>query len=316
MVGGTGVWVIVVAAGSGARFGGAKQFRDLGGQRVIDWAVQGAARQAEGVVVVVAADRVASVDSDAGPGVLVTAGGVRRSDSVRCGLALVPESADVVLVHDGARPLADAGVYRRVIEAVRCGADAVVPVVEVCDTMRWRSGGTADRSGLAAVQTPQGFRPDVLRAAHASGCDATDDASLAEAAGAQVVLVDGDPRNLKITSPDDLAVMEALLKAAAPGEFRGPGASHLEGAVSHEESGASHLEGAVSHRGPGASHLEGAVSHEESGASHLEGAVSRQESGTGEAAVRRGERRSASTASSSARRRNSEDTGMGGEGGG
>lgn len=249
-----GVWVIVVAAGSGARFGGLKQFRTLGSHRVIDWAVQSSAREAEGVVVVVAADRVESVAADARSGlltgkrysgrawrdpepeseqpradvpaaevpaadgptakVLVTAGGATRSDSVRRGLALVPSDAEVILVHDGARPLADSGVFRRVIAAVRDGADAVVPVVGVHDTMRWRSGGTADRSELVAVQTPQGFRADVLRAAHAGGADSTDDASLAESTGFEVVLVEGDHRNLKITSPYDLAVLETLSRAA------------------------------------------------------------------------------------------------------
>ncbi len=143
--------------------------------------------------------------------VVVVAGGVLRSDSVRCGLSRIPDDAEIVLVHDGARPLAADGVFERVIEAVRAGADAAVPVIGVTDTIRWRGGGTADRSRLAAVQTPQAFRPDVLRAAHAGGADATDDAALAEAAGATVVTVDGDSRNLKITEAHDLVTAEALL---------------------------------------------------------------------------------------------------------
>ena len=142
-------------------------------------------------------------------------GGVLRSDSVRCGLSRVPDDAEIVLVHDGARPLATDGVFERVIAAVRDGADAAVPVVDVTDTIRWRGGGTADRRQLAAVQTPQAFRADALRAAHAAGADATDDATLAEAAGAKVVTVEGDSRNLKITEAHDLVAAEALLKAGS-----------------------------------------------------------------------------------------------------
>lgn len=221
----SGVWVIVVAAGVGVRFGGPKQFQPLHGQRVIDWVVQEAARQAQGVVVVVSADRVAEMTADAQSGqlagtltsaglsteVLVTAGGVLRSGSVRRALALIPEEAEVIVVHDGSRPLADAGIYQRVIQAVREGAAAAVPVVDLHDTIRWRAGAVVDRSALVAVQTPQGFRADVLRTAHASGADATDDASLAEAAGAKVEFVEGDTRNFKITDPHDLIIAEALI---------------------------------------------------------------------------------------------------------
>ncbi len=212
-----GVWAIVAAAGAGNRFGGAKQFSPLGDRRVLDWTVQGAARWCEGVVVVLPpADEHAwrppeSLDDCCGP-VVVVAGGVLRSDSVRCGLSRIPDDAEIVLVHDGARPLAGDGVYERVIEAVRAGADAAVPVIGVTDTIRWRDGGTVDRSRLAAVQTPQAFRADVLRAAHSAGADATDDAALAEAAGATVATVDGDSRNLKITEAHDLVTAEALLR--------------------------------------------------------------------------------------------------------
>ena len=219
----SGVWTVVAAAGKGRRFGGSKQFSELRGALVLDWSVMSAALWSEGVVVVVpSADA-----SDAGgwspqqrallsqcqAEVSVVAGGVLRSDSVRCGLASVPDSAEVVLVHDGARPLAGGGVYERVIAAVRAGAEAVVPVVEIADSLRWRQGGAADRGRLVAVQTPQGFRADVLRAAHASGDDATDDAALVESAGTKIVMVDGDARNLKITAPHDLAVAEVLLDA-------------------------------------------------------------------------------------------------------
>ena len=217
------MWAIVAAAGEGHRFGGAKQFSRLGDRCVLDWAVRGAARWCEGVVVVLPEARTAGENAWRPPDspaecsgrVVVVAGGVLRSDSVRCGLSRIPGDAEIVLVHDGARPLAADGVFERVIGAVRAGADAAVPVVEVTDTIRWRGGGTADRRRLAAVQTPQAFRAGALRAAHASGADATDDATLAEAAGATVVTVDGDSRNLKITAAHDLVTAEALLQARA-----------------------------------------------------------------------------------------------------
>ena len=140
-----------------------------------------------------------------------------RSASVRAGLAAVPASADVICVHDAARPLASPDIYRRVIEAVLDGADAAIPAVAVTDTIKaidrpvdvasdgWgRVVETPDRSRLVAVQTPQAFRADRLRAAHASGSDATDDAALVEAAGGTVVVVRGDTNNRKITEPGDL----------------------------------------------------------------------------------------------------------------
>ena len=215
------MWAIVVAAGEGHRFGGAKQFQPLGDRCVIDWAVQGAARCCQGVVVVLAAARTVGEDAwsptvaadGGGGGIVVTAGGVLRSDSVRCGLSRVPGDAGIVLVHDGARPLAGDEVFMRVIQAVREGADAAVPVIDLTDTIRRRDGGVVDRTELVAVQTPQAFRADVLRAAHAEGADATDDATLVEAAGGTVAMVAGDNLNLKITEPHDLAVAKALLGA-------------------------------------------------------------------------------------------------------
>jgi 2-C-methyl-D-erythritol 4-phosphate cytidylyltransferase len=116
----------------------------------------------------------------------------------------------VILIHDAARPLATEGLYRRVIAAVRSGAAAAVPVVPVIDTIRSLTGGVVDRDGLRAVQTPQGFDASAIRAAHAAATEATDDATLVEAAGGTVVLVDGEPTNLKITGPQDRVVAEAL----------------------------------------------------------------------------------------------------------
>ena len=201
-----GVWAIVVAGGSGSRFGGPKQFDDLLGRRVLDWSLAAARSRCEGVVPVLPADR---LEPGAQPG------GATRSASVRSGLAAVPADAAIVVVHDAARPLAGPELFERVIAAVDAGADAAVPGMAVSDTVKRVDDGrvvaTVDRRGLVSVQTPQAFRAEVLRRAHAGHPEATDDAALVEALGATVVVVEGDRRNLKLTSPDDLVVAQALL---------------------------------------------------------------------------------------------------------
>jgi 2-C-methyl-D-erythritol 4-phosphate cytidylyltransferase len=208
------VWVIVVAAGSGSRFGRPKQYEELAGRPVLDWSLAAAratsAGPGDGVVVVVPPDRAGEPAPYADR---VVAGGATRSGSVRAGLAEVPGDADIVVVHDGARPLAGADLFARVVEAVREGADAAVAAVGVTDTLRHRSGGQVDRDRLVAVQTPQAFRAAALRAAHAPEPEATDDASLVEATGGKVVIVEGSPANLKITRPIDLVIAEALLRS-------------------------------------------------------------------------------------------------------
>lgn len=201
-------WAIVVAAGSGDRFGGPKQYEPLGAVRVVDWSLLAAREVCDGVVLVVHPDRV----GDPEPGAdVVVAGGLTRSQSVRAGLAAVPADADVVLVHDAARPRASVGLWRRVLEAVG-PHDAVVPAVPVVDTLREVGGGTVDRSRFVAVQTPQGFVAEVLRRAHAAGGEGTDDASLVEAVGGRVHVVDGEPANTKITTPHDLLAMQACAR--------------------------------------------------------------------------------------------------------
>ena len=146
------------------------------------------------------------------------AGGATRSESVRAGLAAVPDDADVICVHDAARPLATSDLYRRVIAAVVAGADAAIPGLSVPDTIKVidpessdAAGGvlgavvsTLDRATLVAVQTPQAFSAAALRAAHTQGGDATDDAALVEAAGGRVVVVEGESAARKITTIDDL----------------------------------------------------------------------------------------------------------------
>ena len=143
-------------------------------------------------------------------------GGETRADSVRAGLAEVPEDALVVLVHDAARPLLPADIVERVLAPLSDGWDGAVPGLPVADTLkRVGSDGavaeTVPRDGLWAVQTPQAFVADVLRAAFASGGDATDCASLVEARGGRVKVVPGDPQLLKVTTADDLAKIASWL---------------------------------------------------------------------------------------------------------
>ena len=217
------VWTIVVAAGRGERFGSDKQAADLGGRPVVSRSVATSLEASDGVVVVVAPERLVAAEAlVAGPdgeatAVTLVAGGATRAASVRAGLVAVPDDAEVVLVHDGARPLATAALFARVVAAVRAGADAVVPGVPVADSLRAVDGGVIDRDGVLAVQTPQGFPADRLRAAHAAGTDASDDATLVEAVGGTVVVVDGEPANLKITRPVDLALATASLGSADDG---------------------------------------------------------------------------------------------------
>ena len=202
-----GVWVVVVAGGGGSRFGGPKQFVRIGDRRVLDWSIAAGRSVADGVVVVLpAADLATDVDADA-----VVAGGASRAESVRNGLAEVPDDVPFVLVHDAARPAASPELFRRVVETLRGGATGVVPGVAVTDSLRERDGGAVDRETLVAVQTPQGFRGDALRSAHASGLDASDDATLVERDGGSIVVVDGEIGNIKLTHPGDVVLLERVL---------------------------------------------------------------------------------------------------------
>lgn len=202
-------WAIVVAAGRGERFGEPKQYLALGGRRVLDWSLEAAQHHADGVVLVVPT---AAVDDPEPMATVVVAGGATRSASVRAGLSAVPDDATVIVVHDAARPVPVPGVWSRVLAAVAAGADAAVPAVAVTDTLREVGGTTVDRQRFVAVQTPQAFQADALRRAHRSEHEGTDDASLVEAAGGRVVVVDGDVANIKITTPLDLRLAEQLCR--------------------------------------------------------------------------------------------------------
>jgi 2-C-methyl-D-erythritol 4-phosphate cytidylyltransferase len=214
------VWAVVVAGGAGRRFGGPKQFLQLAGRPVTAWSVDAARTVADGVVLVIPPDSPESVppppDLDADR---VVPGGATRAESVRAGLAAVPEEAAIIVVHDAARPLATPELFSAVIEMVRSGgADGAIPVLAVADTLKLVVGTTVeqnvDREGLVAVQTPQAFAARVLREAHQTGGETTDDAGLLEDLGATVRTVPGDPCNLKLTRPEDLVLAEALLKVS------------------------------------------------------------------------------------------------------
>ena len=205
------VWVIVVAAGQGQRFGQPKQFVALGGRSVIEWSLESSRSVARGVVAVVPESFLGRPGIGKGADRVIS-GGPTRASSVRRGLAAVPENADVVVVHDAARPLASRELFRSVIDAVVAGADGAIPGLAVADTVkRVRDGHvleTLDRNELVAVQTPQAFRAEALRRAHAGAPEATDDAGLLEALGLIVAVVPGEYHNIKLTSPEDLATAE------------------------------------------------------------------------------------------------------------
>jgi len=178
---------------------------------VIEWSLDTSRSVARGVVAVVPESFLGRPGIGKGADRVIS-GGPTRASSVRRGLAAVPENADIIVVHDAARPLASHELFRSVVDAVVAGADGAIPGLALADTVkRVRCGrvvDTLDRSELVAVQTPQAFRAEVLRRAHADAPEATDDAGLLEALGLNVVVVPGEYHNLKLTSPDDLATAE------------------------------------------------------------------------------------------------------------
>ena len=213
-------WAIVAAAGEGARLGAGrpKAFAGLGGRPLLARAVELLEEHpaVDGIVLVVPEgwEEPASLLADelaAGKVAAAVAGGAERGLSVAAGLAQVPADAGVVLVHDAARPFADAALVDRLLAAL-ADADGAIPGVPVTDTLKRVEGDrvaeTVPRAGLVTVQTPQAFRAEALRRGYAAGPEAvaaaTDCAALVEAAGGRVVVVAGDPANVKITSAADL----------------------------------------------------------------------------------------------------------------
>jgi 2-C-methyl-D-erythritol 4-phosphate cytidylyltransferase/2-C-methyl-D-erythritol 2,4-cyclodiphosphate synthase len=223
------VGVIIVAAGRGERLGGEtpKQLLAVGGRTLLQRSVAAlqATRDLASMVVVLPPDLAAegaSLIGGAAAGCRFVAGGARRQDSVARGFAALPAGIDVVLVHDAARPFVAPDLIERVSGAA-ASVGAAIPALQARDTVKRASadGGTVaetlPRETIWLAQTPQGFRREVLAAAIAlgqSGVDATDEAMLAERAGFTVALVGGDERNMKITTPDDLAAARRMAAAA------------------------------------------------------------------------------------------------------
>lgn len=224
------VAALILSAGSSARMEGAdKVFVLLAGKPVILYSVELFANLSEikEILIVTAAGSIDKLNGIAGPAAVgklagIVAGGDRRQDSARVGLEALKDRGygdNVVLIHDAARPLADGALVRRVLDAFP-GADSVVPVVTVNDTIkRVDAGGiveaTLNREFMRAVQTPQGFELDYILDLHgraaADGYYATDDAALVEHYGGRVVTVEGDAGNIKITRPVDLKIAEVFL---------------------------------------------------------------------------------------------------------
>jgi 2-C-methyl-D-erythritol 4-phosphate cytidylyltransferase len=226
------VAAILVAAGSGERLGAGvpKAFVPVGGEPLLAHALAtftGHAAVHHVVVVAPQSHLAQAAEHCAGP---VVPGGDTRQASVASGLAALPADVGYVLVHDVARPFVPAAVIDAVVAALVGGADAVVPVVRIHDTVRavdsdGRLAGVIDRATLAATQTPQGFRRDVLVEAHRRAGDlvATDDAALVQALGHQVVAVAGDERAFKLTTPLDLAYAETVARLLSAPHPPGPG---------------------------------------------------------------------------------------------
>ncbi|HEU5471798.1 MAG TPA: 2-C-methyl-D-erythritol 4-phosphate cytidylyltransferase [Actinophytocola sp.] len=219
------VVALVPAAGRGERLGAGvpKALVSVRGEPLLVHAVRGLL--AAGCVhsVVVAApvsdvDTMTRVLAFAGSHARVVPGGSSRTQSVRLALGAAPPDTTVVLVHDAARAFTPAELVKAVVARVDGGADAVIPVLPVADTIKrvdaaGRVAATPDRADLRVVQTPQGFRAEVLRRAYDAYPDATtDDAGLVERLGVPVDTIPGHPYAMKITTPFDLAVAEAILR--------------------------------------------------------------------------------------------------------
>ncbi|MQY18039.1 2-C-methyl-D-erythritol 4-phosphate cytidylyltransferase [Nocardia sp. RB20] len=230
------VVALVPAAGRGVRLGESmpKAFVPVGGCPMLTLAIDGliASGVVDHIVIAAPAELIGEArvllghraDPACPVPVSVVPGGAERTDSVRAGIAAAPRATHF-LVHDAARALTPPSLIARVVAELTSGCPAVVPGLPVTDTIKSVDSdgtvtGTPDRAVLRAIQTPQGFHADLLRAAYAAGMRATDDAGLVEAFGAQVRVIPGDPMAFKITTPLDLRLARTLL---AERDTPGPG---------------------------------------------------------------------------------------------
>lgn len=217
------VTAIIVAAGEGKRFGSPKQFSFLKGKPVLEWSLRKFETH-EGVdeiiLVLKGVDQKAGLFKNYRKIVGIVEGGKKRQDSVIKGFNQIdPEKGGIVLVHDGVRPLVQKDLISRIIKATS-EKGAAIPAIPVEDTVkeveRQEVIRTMDRERLFRVQTPQGFSYSVLKEAlertRDKQCYSTDEASLVERTGKKVFVVQGDPKNIKITTPEDLRVAEVLFE--------------------------------------------------------------------------------------------------------
>jgi len=219
---------IVVAGGSGTRFGAhvPKQFVNVGGKPLAWYAVRVLAKAGvHDIIVVVPRGWVSRTNRILGSFVTrntrisVCQGGKCRADSVRAGLNKIPSQVEYVVIHDAVRPLASTRLVRRVLDAARLNA-AAVPGLQIEDTIKKISRGgfaasTLDRSRMWSIQTPQAFRVSLIKEAHRAWCSnrahATDDAAMVECLGHRVKMVQGEKYNVKVTTREDLPVIQYLL---------------------------------------------------------------------------------------------------------
>jgi 2-C-methyl-D-erythritol 4-phosphate cytidylyltransferase len=213
------VWGVVLAGGGGNRFGGLKQFAQLGGQTLLQRVVDLVATQCDGVIVVLPTGHDWPIQDN----VRTATGGVTRAESVRSGLAALPPETEIVVITDAAHPLASAQLYHRVIAAVRAGADGALPGLPLADAIKrlepvdgddvellGLAGATTPAGGSVSAQMPMAFALPALLSAHQEIGDAVEDSAMVTANGGRVAVVPGEPTNVHVTTPAELAVAAAL----------------------------------------------------------------------------------------------------------
>lgn len=217
------VTAIIVAAGEGRRFGGAKQFALLKGKTVLDWCLEKFQEHEaiDSIILVLGRGRSGGEYVARYPKIAnIAKGGEKRQDSVYSGLLLLDAEEDgVILIHDGVRPLVGEDLIGRVVDATK-KKGAVIPAVPLEDTVkrveREKVLQTEERKKLFRIQTPQGFFSSLLREAFALAredrYDGTDEAALVERMGKDVFVVPGDPKNIKITTREDLKMAEVFIE--------------------------------------------------------------------------------------------------------
>ena len=207
---------IIAGAGMGHRLGAEipKALIQIQGITLLERAFISLSKVVDEIVITAPAGYEEQFKAIVGQSAEVITGGVLRSDSIRVALKALSPSVESVLIHDAARALASSALAARVLDELRTGQSAVIPVLKVIDTIKEidRDGfvrATPDRSSLVAAQTPQGFNRQVLERAHSASDDATDDAALVEAIGVKVKTIEGEASAFKITTKEDIG--QALL---------------------------------------------------------------------------------------------------------